>query len=264
MKTTRPFFFLLSLLTFVIVQVANAAPAQAPQWVNWEFKATFLNEDIAASYYVHVGYDDANGDPVRLATRNVPVPCDIGGNVEIPAYHAVFDGGYIKCDLPDLSETADSLIRDEFGEEYELDLPAVCNCGKVEKAFARLAGSTSADGVNAVFEHPDVRFALPTDGTSSAHLFSVDGVTGVSDYRPNAQTYANRQTNLDCDSGACLFTHAQNGNIFDASQQPPHTFQMNTSATTIYIGLDTATGETFKGIMKQIHIDPGCSIVGVG
>ncbi len=269
----KKFALLIVLLTIVawIRPKPTAAQTQpAPEWVSWDLEVDFYKNAVHGQFTVILGYWDSNGEAVEmLPNTTLSVPCKPRGNVILGRSEATFNGGHVQCELPDLIDTANTIIAKRWPEVELFEIvPGECECVFTanKPIYADATGQLTGTSFAPVFHHPSIQFGLQPEGSKYvANQFTVDGQSSLSAWQKTGGT-ANFRSEYECytDAGICKFRHFLDGWQTSANYAPLVTPILDTSATTIYIGYDPTTGAVFDGELSHVRVDPPCHINGYG
>lgn len=249
---------------------AAQSPAQ-PEWVSWKLEVNFVKNDIIGEFTIILGYMDANDDPVELPINQptMQVACKPYGNVTLAKGVATLAGGHVRCELPDLIDAANDIIANEFPEAQLFEIePGECECVFMadKPVYADVTGELTGNTYAPVFHHPSIHFGLQPEGKAYvANRLVVDEHISQSPLqatRGTANFYSEYECSLPAD--VCKFRHYLEGHHAGTDSLRYKTPILDMSATTVYIGYDPTTTNTFEGELNQIIIDPPCHIDGFG
>jgi len=256
----RPFVFLLALLGAVLWgrSALAAPPPVAPSWATWRLDTAFFPGKVHSKWTVVVGGVDGNGAQIELVSATHAVPCLVSGPVVLGSGVADFNGGFIKCTLPDFAQAANGLILQTWGPGFELDLADVCECQPTETRRVEASLLPTGQGSNPLFHHPNLSFAVPGEGGFFANYLNASGQSSTSATAKIAGMTAVATDHL-CDGGSgCKFVHYRNGQVLGVDYQSFASPAMYTGKTAVYLGYDPVGGAIYRGKMGSLHVDPGC------
>jgi hypothetical protein len=244
----------LPLLIILLTLVPFAPPAQAQEEEYGYLWSLFF--DFESNYNglltIEVG-PWKDGDLVSVdATSTATVTCKRVGNVSLNGGDAVFNGGYLKCDL-DLARIV--------AANHGLLLDATDSYGSI-----LLRSDIVNNGLNVapIVSHPDANYAIDftqtwmvrmrQQFTNSNGPQSQEFITSVGNTR-NPYTFEYECVWL----GACDNTFQLAGNVASPPAIGGGMVQFRTGPTTFFIGGDGGAN-TFSGRMGSLLIDPGNTV----
>lgn len=194
-----------------------------------------------------------NGDLVSVdATSTTNVACRRVGNVSLNGGDAVFNGGYLKCDL-DLA----SVVAANHG----LQIAAIDSYGSI---LLRSDIINSGQNVAPIVSHPDASYVIDFSQTWAVRmrqeLTNANGaqtqeyITSVGNTR-NPYTFEYECVWL----GPCHNTFMLGANVATPPALGGGMIGFRTGLTTFYIGGDGGVN-TFSGRMGSLLIDPGNTV----
>jgi hypothetical protein len=264
----RPIRFLMlivmTIILLVAVQAAQPVAAEGALWEsNWRVDVDFEDDHPNVFLTVQVWAVGAG----FYAEETTELKCYASPTVGFAEEKAVFTGvGGIRCAMPDMAAIVYALTDVPEAPAPPFVLPDECDCKKGAYATAELdldENNTNQDWANPVFYLTDMALDTPIDagmGKRPFMTFNVDGSASSSDifYGVKAETFARFLPQLGMpDMYDVLFT-AQ-GMILDATPENINqTLAISTEQTVLYIGFSPVTGESMRGRLNSLTIDPGC------
>jgi|GEM_PF-2953339 len=260
MNRFRLTFVLLALLVATLWggSALAASPSLLPTWATWELETAFVNGQVQAGWTVIVGGEDAAGLDVELVRTTHPISCWVDGAVTIGSTTADFQGGIIKCSLPNFALAANELIEQTWGSGHELALDDLCECRPTEKRSVEALVLPTGTGSNPIFHHPNLLLAAPGEGGYFANYLAAAGQTSTSKSQKVKKLTSVRSDHLCSSTDSCKFAHYRAGQVIDMDYQNFVNAVMYTGETTVYLGGNPNSGERFYGQMGGVQVDPGC------
>lgn len=263
-------FFLCAVLTIPLFLLSVHDASAAGGYARWILDVSFdetgashpQGKQIVAEWTVQV--EDLTGGVFASETRLLD--CTRVNSVAIKGEVAILKGGYITCDMPSFADavyqlTGHALITNERGEARcagEVDLWARAHA----KPFLIPART------HPIFNHPSFYYQIsnatgPIETTLRTNMWQPAAtVSTVGSPMPLTGQLDYFGTRLhECQQGECLGKHRlnQTTRITETVSYPPAPLpHLYVDATTVEIGANPQTLDTFRGIIHRSEFDPGC------
>jgi hypothetical protein len=263
------------ILLFAIVMlplflVVTQASASSPGYARWILAVSFdksgashpAGKDVVAEWTVQI--EDQQGTVITSMTEYLS--CSKIGAVGIQGDKALLNGGYIQCVMPSFADAVTQLT----GRYLAVDANGTAQCANEDvDLWARTNARPFANqpGLHPVFNHPSFNFVIDNSTTVSTKLESMlwgNTNTVTTEAGPHSVTNGLDQfgTRLQaCQFGQCTGKHRLNQTtpLIDVVQYPQNiTPRVFVEQTTVEIGLNPQTLDTFNGVIHTVSSDPGC------
>lgn len=256
---------ILSLLLFV-----DQTTASSLGYARWILDVSFdqsgtihpLGKEIVAEWTVQI--EDQQGTVVATSTEYLN--CSKVGAVNIQGDKALFNGGHVVCLMPSFADTVTQMT----GRYLAVDTSGRSQCANNDvDLWTRTHAWPFANnpGIHPVFNHPSFNFQIDNSTTVSTLLESKlwePTNTVTTDAGPHSVTNGldNFGTRLHlCQQGQCIGKHRVNRTtpLIDVVQYPPNAApHLYVEQTSVEIGLNPQTLDTFTGVIHTVNSDPGC------
>lgn len=261
--------FQLTLFTRLLLLVAvgfapifapqRATPVQAAQQYAYYWSLTFDYENnFNGLFHVAVGFAENGGvQNPPLSESTFPVACQRVGNVGLAGGSAVFNGGYLACNV-DMQR----MLRAAIATCNQVSPGCDFAVEDVEKYQSfRLIATVTSTTTNAapIFYHEDANYMI-APGMSAAQITANLTPLGLvsSAALPAALGAANSyESRYQCGVGGCVMKFAVNGTT-EYLPQGNASVEFSTPPATIYIGYNPATNSVMPAgtQLAYLFIDP--------
>lgn len=264
---------LILVLGFVILPillVINQVSASSPGYARWILDVSFdksgashpSGKEIVAEWTVQI--ENQQGTVITSSTEYLS--CSKIGAVTIQGDKALFNGGYVQCVMPSFADAVTQLT----GGYLAIDANGTSQCANDD---IDLWSQTNArpfanqPGLHPVFNHPSFNFEIDNNTTVSTKLESILwGATNPVTTETGPHTVTNGLDQFGarlqlCQLGQCTGKHRVNQAtpLIEVVQYPQNiTPRVFVEQTTVEIGLNPQTLDTFKGVIHTVSSDPGC------
>lgn len=263
-RTIRFLIPVLSAFIMIFIWQTVQPASAAIQWQSsWQVNADFQGNQPNASLTVKVWAIDAG----FYKEETTSLKCYPSTGVAFADEKAVFSGlGGIRCPMPDMAAIVYAMTDVTEAPAPPYVLPDTCDCKKGAYATAEfdlLENTTNKDWSNPIFHLKDLALEIPIDagmGKRPFITFTVDGAASSSDtfYGGSATTLSKFTPIVGKDK---VYDVLFNASGFPLAASPATIHQglaISTEQTVLYIGYSPLTGESLRGSLDSLTIDPGC------
>lgn len=259
-----------SILILPMLIFVHQVSASSPGYARWILNVSFdksgashpAGKEIVAEWTVLI--EDQQGTVITSMTEYLD--CSKIGAVTFQGHKALFAGGHVACEMPSFADAVTQLT----GRYLSVDSSGHAQCAANDvdlwtKTHARPFANNP--GIHPVFVHPSFNFQIDNNASVSTLLETNmwDPVnTVVTEGGPHSVSNGLDKfgTRLNsCQLGQCIGKHRinQTNPLIDVVQYPQNTPpRLYVEQTSIAIGLNPQTLDTFNGIIHTVDSDPGC------
>ncbi len=263
-------FLVCAILFLPLLLLVDQASASSPGYARWILHVSFdetgashpAGKEIVAEWTVQI--EDQQGTVITSSTEYLD--CTKIGAVTIQNGNALFNGGHVACLMPSFADAVTQLT----GRYLAVDASGKSQCAYNDvNLWTRTHAWPFANspGVHPVFNHPSFNYQIDNSTTVSTVLESnlwEPTATVTTDAGPHTLTnglnlFGSRL--YACQQGQCIGKHRLNqtnplvGSVQYPQNTPPRLFVEQTS---VEIGLNPQSLDTFHGIIHTLSSDPGC------
>ncbi|MCB9138495.1 MAG: hypothetical protein H6642_09125 [Caldilineaceae bacterium] len=239
----------------------SASAAGDSFWTTWKLDVSGDSGQIVALLYITVGNYDKNGNPVELHTEPIQLACQAVKSAGVSGDTLIFKGGYFECEFPNLLETAERIILEQFGKQHKFNEPpeGLCACDPVGLAYVQADAVFQKDAQHPVFAHPSISFRVNRQSGAASNHFTFAGHSTVSDSVNASQGLFESRYDWNQNKGEAFWRHFLNNNQIGSDQKAPSNLaKLYTKPVVVTIGGSQAGG--MIGSMTRLVVDPGCRV----
>lgn len=261
MRNNRYSFVLRLVLLAVIVvlpillltNVARAAQVPPVKNARWILELSFQNGTINARRINQI-YD---GNTLT-EQWDQPITCQKKGAITIGATSAIFNGGYLLCNLPNFR------LEVQAHTQGLVNLKKTCTISgnKVNvwgQAMLRNVDFTKGNR-HPIFSHPAYEMAYAVEKSGTDVTMILDAGSESEESLPFVFLSGSNEIGSriqQCNGSTCTTQHMLNGSNVNTAQIPQvAAWTVTTGASTIYIGREGSL--RFYGELFSLRDDPGC------
>lgn len=253
LRTVGPLSLAICRLLLVTVVLAgtllSAQPSMAQDDTGFAsyWRLTFdFDSSLSGNLYIEIGYDDGSGqvEQPALVTQNVTVACQRVGAVTLAGGAAVFQGGYLECEL-DIQRAMAAAVTACQQIDGNCDI-AINDEHIYPHLHMAVDVYSTATGVAPLFYHQDARYQVEPQTSSSKVTATLTNMSTIESsavpVAPAINNWLHYEANYDCNPCAMNFTVDGTNELKNVG--PDQQVSFYTPASTIYIGYDAKSGTT--------------------
>ncbi len=257
-------WLLLLMLTVVgILTPAGPARANAEDFASyWKLTFDFNGSSFNGNLHIDMGKNDGTGGVAApaLLSRDFPVACQRVGSVSLAGGSAIFNGGYLQCELDVKRAIAEVMLAcQQIEPSCEI---AVDDQHIYPHLHMAASVYSTATGIAPLFYHPDARYAAIVSGTGlgdaslKARLTKMGTIESTLAAPPALNHWLTYQAAYDCN--ACEMNFGISGVTQTVPVGPDMQVSFYTPQSTIYIGYDPDSGNVIPSntAIDFLSIDP--------